>query len=141
MNDDGTATFYVRDDSDLGLSATGSTVVADSTWHHVAGVLDRGSNTMALFVDGASEATTSIAGFAEVNDGGSPLEIGRVFAQGWGSPSSYFTGMMDDVRIYDRALSGVEVEQLTAVPIPAALYLFTSALLGFGILGYKKECS
>ena len=96
---------------------------------------------MALFVDGASEATTSIAGFAEVNDGGSPLEIGRVLAQGWGSPSSYFIGMMDDVRIYDRALSGVEVEQLAAVPIPAALYLFTSALLGFGILGYKKECS
>jgi hypothetical protein len=42
----------------------------------------------------------------------------------------YFIGSMDDVLIYDRALSPTEIERLSTVPIPAAFWLLGSGLVG-----------
>lgn len=75
------------------------------TWHHVAFTYD-GSN-LNLYVDGALSATTTHTG----NIRGTVVDT-KVGAQ---SGNLYhYKGIMDNVRIYDRALSGSEIANLNA---------------------------
>jgi len=48
--------------------------------------------------------------------------------------SRYFNGVIDDLRIYDRALSSTEIEQIAALPEPATL-----AMLGLGGLAILRR--
>jgi len=100
------------------------------TWHHVAVVFNRGSLT--AFVDGR-KAASARAGYSEMtkhNDDGGLGACGRsdVLGRRWGTGRDlrglHFTGLLDDVRIYERALAPEEVEALVtgrapAVPTPA----------------------
>ena len=62
----------------------------------------------------------------------------------WYSPSgsgpyelvSFFPGGIDDVRIYNRALSSGEIGSLAVVPVPGAILL---AALGTGLVGYLRR--
>jgi len=83
------------------------TIVTDIQWHHVGLVYDLDSLHRRLYVDGVqvAEDTTVVAGVP--SDG--VLHIGA--AQDLG-PASFFVGMIDDVRIYNVALSDEEVEAL-----------------------------
>ena len=84
---------------------TGNTLVADGGWHHVAGVYD--GTDLLLFVDGVLDAITAVGSIAI--DTTADLRIGENYALG----NSYFAGTLDEVRIYDRALSDAEVMQLS----------------------------
>jgi hypothetical protein len=80
----------------------------DGTWHHFAGVRNQTTGKIYLYVDGleagsADEQERSLANSAN-------LLLGIDYRMDRG----FFTGTIDDVRIYDRALSGGEVEQLYA---------------------------
>jgi len=79
----------------------------DGEWHHVVGVRDLARDKLFIYVDGELEAEAE-----DVTDGSTSnsydLQIGRFNAGGW----SYFNGLMDDVRIYNRALSLEEVTEL-----------------------------
>ena len=91
----------------LKLSSPG---VADDTWHHVTGVYTglKGS----IYIDGNEVALSRDdhdPGGA-VNETDEILHIGCVNKQG--SLTQFFEGTIDDVRIYDRALSAEEVENL-----------------------------
>jgi len=71
-------------------------VITDSDWHRVGFVWD-GSNRM-LYVDDipvAEEADVGLAG----SDGGLNLGCGSTM-----TPATFFTGLIDDVRIYNRAV-------------------------------------
>ncbi|MCX6792865.1 MAG: prepilin-type N-terminal cleavage/methylation domain-containing protein [Candidatus Falkowbacteria bacterium] len=71
-----------------------------NTWNHYAGVANASLNSMTLYVNGVPRASTSNAsvGISSAN-----IVIGS-FA------GSYFTnGSIDDVRIYNRALSAAEI--------------------------------
>ncbi len=74
----------------------------DNEWHHVVGVIDRPNNLLELYVDGKSKGTAYIDN-AELADGGS-ARIGTTW-----DVSSAFDGIIDEVRIYDYALSSSEV--------------------------------
>jgi len=50
--------------------------------------------------------------------------------------AQYFDGDIDDVRIYDRALSGAEITQLASVPEPPSIVLSATCLLGM-LVGRK----
>ena len=96
-----------------GGSIYGSSVLTDGAWHHVAAVLDNdGSpnlNEIKLYVDGTEEAVpiTSIAICTSYSD---VVKIGV-----YGTTAKYFNGLIDDVRIYDRALSEAEIQVLAAM--------------------------
>lgn len=89
--------------------------VADGKWHHVAGVLD--GTKASIFVDGALDASADSSPTISINDyavliGANAQVEGRLFH-----------GHIDDVRIYDRALSVDELRALlkeagAAVPPP-----------------------
>ena len=98
-----------------------SNFLQDNTWYHMA--LTFGSAGMKLYVNGSLEDTDSYTGGLGTTSGGTgnyePLAIG---ASTWGSGnqvitplSYYFDGLIDDVRVYNRALTTEEVEQLSSV--------------------------
>lgn len=82
-------------------TAVSSEVVADGTWHHVAATYD--GVQIALYVDGILDSSVP-AEVGTIETEGS-LHIGRHFA----GPDFSFTGTMDDVMLYERALSAIEL--------------------------------
>jgi len=82
------------------------------TWHHLAGVLRPGRT--AIYLNGRLEAEkksalTSLSCYPDV-----PVQIGWALA---GSGRDYLRGAIDDIRIYNRALSQAELRELmTAMP-------------------------
>jgi len=89
----------------------GSTVVCDGAWHHVAVVLENdGSpnvNDVLLYVDGVLEVPSSVGD--EVVD---TVLVPDVRIGVWGVANRYFEGLIDEVRIYDRALTADEIATL-----------------------------
>ena len=94
---------YVWDGSGCTLSAPG---VADNKWHHVVFTVDAMGGK--LYVDGvqkASQAWTGVAGATT-----SPATFN--FARYQGATAPYFAGSLDDVRLYNGALSTSQVATL-----------------------------
>jgi len=110
LDGSGRALFEVRDSSGNDVWATGTSNLRDGAWHLVTGVLDRTGAQLSIYVDGAPQNSVNASALGDVNDPGSPLEIGRFFRQGWGSPGGYFNGSIDEVQIYNRALSAAEIQ-------------------------------
>jgi len=104
--DNSVAKFFIRAGSYR--AATGPTVSANQ-WYHVVGVWDRngGTNNLRIYVNG------SLAGAATVNadmDANTVyVTIGRLY---YPTVNQYFNGLIDDVRIYNRVLSGTEITAL-----------------------------
>ena len=81
---------------------------ADQAWHHIATVKE--GDTMRLYMDGAEVATgTDSTVFPIVFE----THMGKAFAL-FPSDTRYFNGLLDDVRIYGRALSAEEVSELAS---------------------------
>ena len=83
-----------------------SSVFNDHGWHLVTATRDAGGNGV-LYVDGVSVGTATGLNVDTTNTG--ELDIGRCGA-------SYFPGALDDVRVYSRPLSSVEVAAFRDVP-------------------------
>jgi len=92
-------------------SATASTVnstnVNDGQWHHIAAVYDSAANSIKLYVDGVASSSTANGAIGtnaySIMLGVNPDQLGD---------PSYFNGYMDDVRLYQYALTQAEVEAL-----------------------------
>lgn len=89
-----------------GGAIIGSTVVADNQWHHVAAVLPDGATEISdikLYVDGVEETPS-----ATINHG---INTGNVEDLKIGSDSAnrHFLGHLDDIAIFDVALSAQEI--------------------------------
>jgi hypothetical protein len=114
------AYFSVRSDNMYGMKETpivrDNNNINDGTWHYITGILDRDVLLLKLFIDGKEKNTVSIGKLDSITDGGSPFEIGRIFRQ-QGSSTEYFKGDIDDIRIYNRALSESEIQQLYATTL------------------------
>jgi hypothetical protein len=78
-----------------------SDLVAGGTWHHVAVV--RSSSTMKAYLDGTAKLSGSLE---NPGTGNGHLNIG---ADRTASSSYVYGGLIDDVRIYNRALAAGEV--------------------------------
>ena len=82
----------------------GRAAVNDGRWHHVAGVYD-GTETF-LYVDGRADASARASEPIKTTD--HPVHIGQNAQRG----NRHFHGIIDDVRIYSRALSADDVRSL-----------------------------
>lgn len=72
------------------------------SWHHVAATWSSSGNLMSLYRDGVLQDTSSII-YRSVKDQGS-LFVGR-----------YYTGVIDDIIIFNRELAAREVQQLSTL--------------------------
>ncbi len=87
-----------------GIVTVDSGVLNTNQWYHVVGTYDKnaGANNFKIYVNGvlhdsSTQSNSIVAGNA--------LNIGLY-------SGSYFNGIMDDLRIYNRALSVAEIQQL-----------------------------
>ncbi len=94
-------------------TTTGSSVVNDTNWHHLAIVHD-GSGNIIIYVDGVAGTTNSGLSVTSETSG---LLLGVNKAKS----GSYFNGFIDDLRIYDQALSTTEIGLLAETGLPADL--------------------
>ncbi len=107
--------LYVYSDGKLNFFGYGNQGVNDSAqtasvlnnqWHHIAGVYTRNGNNLTIdtYVDGVLVGTNT-AGVGDIT-ANSDLLFGQYIDQ----PN--FQGSLDDIRIYNRALSANEIPQL-----------------------------
>ncbi len=81
----------------------GSTPLDSSTWYHVAATWD-GSETK-LYVNGVLDGTHPVDWVGKANT--APLNIGQR-----GQGDDFFDGLIDEVEIYNRALSASEIQAI-----------------------------
>ena len=99
--------FQCSNTTPSGSMATGSVAVNDGRWHHVAGTYDGAKYS--LYVDGILDDSMNASG--SINSGSSYVGcIGAHYKKSdERDPRRFFDGLIDDVRIYDRALSEAEI--------------------------------
>ena len=94
----------------------------DGLWHHMVAIFD--GSKMMLYVDGVIQNNiTPTSTYSKPN---SYLTLGRT-KYSFGGDQRYFDGFIDDIRIYNRALSEYEIKELfhttTVMPwIPLLLF-------------------
>ncbi len=98
--------FWSKDGGDVNATYFLTDWVASlNKWYHVAAVLSNGN--LKLYVDGEQKLDKT-SGITSIHDGSSSVSIGAAY---YGN-TSYFNGKIDDIRIYNRALSDAEVKEL-----------------------------
>lgn len=82
-------------------------------WLHVAGVFDGDAGSMSIYIDGvlAAQMTTSVKPFAELDPAYTPaVVIGNTI----GFTDQGFNGLLDELAVYNRALTAVEIQAIHA---------------------------
>lgn len=110
--------IYDGSSSQLATGGSGST----GSWQHIVGTWD-GQN-MVVYVDGVEVATGSAS---NVGNASGQAHIG---ANGFSSTGEYMDGRIADVRVYDHALSPLEVQ-----------YLYETGLSGTADTSWKSASS
>lgn len=82
----------------------------DSKWHHFIATLSGGvGGTITIYIDGAPASVTDMSGGGAFSSISNSLNVTIGKNSVTNNP---YKGLMDDVRIYNRALSATEVQQL-----------------------------
>ena len=123
---------------DIGYNINCYSQPSSGAWHHLAVVYDKslpGSNEVALYLDGALQTPTeSQATSTNTNTfGNDPIYL---FSRG--GTEQFTTGTMDDLQLYNRALSASEIQQIYSLgavamagaSVSPASLSFTSQALG-----------
>ncbi len=91
-----------------GKFKTSTTALSANTWYHLCGVTDYTAGGTKIFINGVEDAG-SLGGTPTYTADKGYLDIGRLRAT---SSSLYGTGQIDEVRVYNRALSTTEIQSL-----------------------------
>ncbi|MCD6534924.1 MAG: DUF1566 domain-containing protein [Deltaproteobacteria bacterium] len=97
--------FLIDGNNQYNYASSASRTITQNKWHHVAATW--GNDGMKLYIDGSLSASnlSYIQGIDTVGD----LVFGGLFND-YNNP--WFDGKMDEVRIYNRALSEIEISKL-----------------------------
>ncbi len=134
----GQAVFEASQHPTLGdHAATSTTLVNDGNWHQIVGIYQAGGlNEVA--VDGTIQGTVLSRAYVDPNNF---LVIGGADTSGNAATGS-FTGLVDDVQIYNGALTGAQVQQLFQNPGTAITPEPSSALLvamAAGLFAFRRN--
>lgn len=122
QSDGGALNLVVRNEANAFAKALSQPLARD-TWYHVVGTFDAADGTARVFVNGEEGTSQTIGGVLRDAGGDDGLwYIGRTR-----SPNSGFhwEGLLDEVAIYNRPLSGAEAQAhyLLGIPEPASITL------------------
>ncbi|MGA2865033.1 MAG: LamG-like jellyroll fold domain-containing protein [Verrucomicrobiota bacterium] len=94
---------------------TSATAINDGQWHHVAATRNNSPGAMKLYVDGVLQASRT--GPTGTRSAPPALRIGSIQA---GYPGGFFSGALDDVRLYNYELNASQVAALfNPQPLPS----------------------
>ena len=145
----GTPGFALKRNSGCAIAAgwygvTGPTRVDDGQWHHIAGTYD--GTTMHMYVDGVLQASNSALPAGPIdNCPGGTLRFGLW----WQNFPDRWVGDMDEMYIYNRALTPTEVTQLFNAPnaniVPTlsewGLIIFALLILCIGGVALRRRAT
>jgi hypothetical protein len=89
----------------------GTNALALNTWTHIAGTYD--GTTMRFYVNGVAVASAA-------QTGAIPSSTGNLFIGGDSSNGQHWNGLIDEVRVYNRALSAGEIAHDMTTPVIGA---------------------
>lgn len=75
-------------------------------WHHYAGVYSPSTGALSIYVDGVSSGPATVTG--TIGTSSSIVSIGQDLGR-------YFSGLMDDVRIYNQALTASQIKEIATL--------------------------
>ena len=110
--DMGSGTAWLNNSVDI-VAAQGGALGLDA-WHHIAYVVDDVTDTVRMYLDGVPAGTATFSGTPLFMKSGQSLGIGRCYD----AANEYMHGMIDEVRIYNRVLSGEEIAWLAGRTLP-----------------------
>jgi hypothetical protein len=143
--------LYIQDYFVSSHCGANTLVITDSqsplnAWHHFAMTTDNSGTS--FYLDGAFLGSNSSLFINNTVVAGTQLGIGVASSPSGSVPYTdsnigYFQGSIDDVRIYNTALSAQEIAQLAgkgaSVPEPSTLFLFTTGIAGLLWSGKKRN--
>ena len=100
--------YVIVSDTGTDYSATSTTVLNNNQWYYVVGTYDNTTGNVSIYINGNFE-NSIINTEKTTTSGSSPFYIGSELNTG---TPTYFNGSLDEVRIYNRALSESEIELL-----------------------------
>jgi hypothetical protein len=101
-----TASFTLGDNNGGSITTvTGDDIITDNEWHHVVAVRDADAGQNRLYVDGALDVPAVNAAYdASFGSLTAVLNIGNL------GGAFYFQDLLDEVALYDRALTAAEIQ-------------------------------
>ena len=101
--------FFVRDSAGATHLVAGNVAPSDNAWHHVVGVCDEANGKVYLYVDGRLNGSASITPNSGLLKWNTPLSIGSRKSGQNTAYDSQFVGNINDVALYNVALSSNQV--------------------------------
>ncbi len=108
-DDSGLLVGRIRDGSANDAPVFSTTNVNDGVFHHIVYVVDRSTQTAKLYVDSSLQNTTRTASVGNIDSSVNLLFGGQAAPN---TPTTFFAGILDQIRIYSRALSTSEIQTL-----------------------------
>lgn len=103
-----TQNLYISDGTNQVSTSRTLTGYTDGDWHFITYVINRSNNTETVYMDAVARgATIDISSVTGTAGTGASMLIGTK-----GNLGQYYSGTLDDVRIYNRALSAAEITTL-----------------------------
>ena len=112
----------------------------DNTEHMIAAVLDQSNNFIAYYLDGNLQSSVALG----ANSVSGLLAVNNSIGRSQYSADGGFGGRVSEFRIYDRALSGSEINTsyvngANVVPEPSALSLLAVGMGGLAIMRSRRK--
>jgi len=106
------------DDNVTKVQSTSSVTVDDGQWYHIVGIRDGGS--LRIYVNGFQDGDN--VALPDGYDLSGTSQANAYIGAGWNYETSvvqkFFVGVIDEVRVYNYALSSAEVRSLTGATLP-----------------------
>jgi hypothetical protein len=103
--------FYVNSATGVNYKVNSSFIPYDGRWHHIVAVCNQTGGLLSFYADGNLLGTTAIPNNAGIRNLTAPLSIGsRLSTSAATDYDNQFYGYVDDVAIYNYALSAGQVQ-------------------------------
>jgi len=100
----------------------GKTIVQNNVWTHIAGTYNSSSNLFTIFINGNLDTSSTVSNAAPVTNSDS-LKIGR------GNDLNPYKGLIDEFRLWNRALTGAEIFKNRRTSLGAGTGVYSNLVL------------
>ena len=110
---DSSHTYITLYNSSRTYACSAGLATNDGKWHHVCGIYNVDTNKIQFYVDGIMKKEVSYAdGYTYASSWSNGLFVGRDPNNSTVNDHYHYKGKMNDVRVYDHALSSIEVSEI-----------------------------